>query len=314
MAKPRVFISSTYYDLRQYRLELDKFIESLGYEPVRNEEGDIPYKKDINLRDNCLKEISNCDILVCLIGGEYGTEYANNYSVTQTELKNAIEKNKQVYIFIDKSVDTEYYTYLQNKNNDNVNYYFAKDSKIFSFIEEIRSLKGNNVIHTFESADDIKIFLKEQFAGLFKQYIQKEEESAKRELLVDIQETASILHSLVDYLKESNKEKQDDIIKMLIVNHPLTLNLKKRMSIQFKFYVESINDLNALFSIYSMVQTELEDGYFVWINDNVNYRLKISISMSIFDNGKLRYMKHEDWKDEYLIYDYQKYNYEDLPF
>lgn len=45
MAKPRVFISSTFYDLRTVRLELDKFIESIGYEPIRNEEGDIPYGK-----------------------------------------------------------------------------------------------------------------------------------------------------------------------------------------------------------------------------------------------------------------------------
>ena len=46
MAKPRVFISSTFYDLRQIRIELDKFLESMGYEPVRNEEGDIPYGKE----------------------------------------------------------------------------------------------------------------------------------------------------------------------------------------------------------------------------------------------------------------------------
>lgn len=38
MAKPRVFISSTFYDLRLVRLELDKFLESIGYEPIRNEE------------------------------------------------------------------------------------------------------------------------------------------------------------------------------------------------------------------------------------------------------------------------------------
>ena len=46
MARPRIFISSTFYDLRQIRSELDKFITNLGYEPVRNEEGDIPYDKD----------------------------------------------------------------------------------------------------------------------------------------------------------------------------------------------------------------------------------------------------------------------------
>ena len=63
MAKPRVFISSTFYDLRQIRVELDKFIESLGYEPIRNEEGDIPYGKDEALQEYCYKEITNVDNL-----------------------------------------------------------------------------------------------------------------------------------------------------------------------------------------------------------------------------------------------------------
>lgn len=314
MAKPRVFISSTFYDLRQYRLELDKFIESLGYEPVRNEEGDIPYSKSINLRDNCLKEITNCDILVCLIGGEYGSEYANNYSVTQTELKNAIEKNKQVYIFIEKSVDTEYYTYLQNKNNDNVSYYFAKDPKVFSFIEEIRTLKKNNVIHTFETADDIKNFLKEQFAGLFQQYIRKEEESSKHELLEDIQKTASILHQLVDYLKESNKAKQDDIVKMIIINHPLTANLKKTLNVSFKFYIETIDDLDDLLSFYGYVRNGLVMGYHIWKLDSVKRGGTISISGSLFDNGKLKYMKYEDWRDEFLESTIYEKKIDELPF
>ena len=73
MAKPRVFISSTFYDLRQIRVELDKFIESLGYEPVRNEEGDIPYGKEDALQDYCYKEISNIDILISIIGIRYGS-------------------------------------------------------------------------------------------------------------------------------------------------------------------------------------------------------------------------------------------------
>ena len=54
MAKPRVFISSTFYDLRQIRVELDKFIEGLGYEPVRNEEGDSPFlgkEKSLNFKE-----------------------------------------------------------------------------------------------------------------------------------------------------------------------------------------------------------------------------------------------------------------------
>ena len=58
MAKPRVFISSTFYDLRLVRLELDKFLESIGYEPIRNEEGDIAYGSNESLQNYCYKEIS----------------------------------------------------------------------------------------------------------------------------------------------------------------------------------------------------------------------------------------------------------------
>ena len=92
MAKPRVFISSTFYDLRQIRLELDKFIEMLGYEPVRNEEGDIPYGKEEELQEYCYKEIDNIDILVSIIGGRYGSrasgeEEGKEYSISQKELK-----------------------------------------------------------------------------------------------------------------------------------------------------------------------------------------------------------------------------------
>jgi hypothetical protein len=37
MAKPRVFISSTFYDLRHVRADLERFIKDMGYEPVLSE-------------------------------------------------------------------------------------------------------------------------------------------------------------------------------------------------------------------------------------------------------------------------------------
>ena len=43
MARPRVSVSSTYYDLKHIRASLSSFIESLGYESVLSEKGDIAY-------------------------------------------------------------------------------------------------------------------------------------------------------------------------------------------------------------------------------------------------------------------------------
>ena len=39
MARPRVFVSSPYYDLKHIRSSLDSFIDRLGYEPVLSEKG-----------------------------------------------------------------------------------------------------------------------------------------------------------------------------------------------------------------------------------------------------------------------------------
>ena len=141
MAKPRIFISSTFYDLRQIRAELDKFIRGLGYEPVRNEKGDIPYGKEDDLQEYCYKEIENIDILVSIIGNRYGSqaivdEKEKEYSVSMRELKTAYEKNKHVFIFIEKSVLTEYETYLLNKETDVIIYNYVDNSSISRFIQE----------------------------------------------------------------------------------------------------------------------------------------------------------------------------------
>lgn len=120
MAKPRVFISSTFYDLKQIRIELDKFIESLGYEPVRNEVGDIPYGKDDALQTYCYREVGNVDILVSILGGRYGSkaiteEPTQEYSISQMELKTALTEDKQVFVFVEKDVLIEYETYFSKQ-------------------------------------------------------------------------------------------------------------------------------------------------------------------------------------------------------
>ena len=115
------------------------------------------------------------DILVSIIGGRFGNPSASDsgkvseYSITQKEILTALKHDKLVYLFIDKSVLTEYETYKLNKGNENVTYKYVDNVNIYKFIEEIKSLSRNNNIKAFETADDIKLYLREQFAGLFKQ-------------------------------------------------------------------------------------------------------------------------------------------------
>lgn len=64
MAIPRIFISSTFYDLKHVREGLRNYIESLGYEAVLFEEGDILYKPKEKLDKSAYKEIENTQLVV----------------------------------------------------------------------------------------------------------------------------------------------------------------------------------------------------------------------------------------------------------
>ena len=105
MAKPRVFVSSTYYDLKHIRASLDNFIESLGFEPVLSEKGDIAYTSEVSIDESCYREAGSADIFVLIIGGRYGSEasdqekkkdedfYDRYESITKREYKNAISRD-----------------------------------------------------------------------------------------------------------------------------------------------------------------------------------------------------------------------------
>ena len=119
MAKPRVFISSTFYDLRQMRADLERFVKELGYEPVRNETGAIPYDKREKLETSAYREVELCDVLVAIVGGRYGSESLDDpgYSISQAELRRALDRGIQVFIFVERGVLAEYSTYQLNKTN-----------------------------------------------------------------------------------------------------------------------------------------------------------------------------------------------------
>jgi hypothetical protein len=218
MAKPRIFISSTFYDLRQVRADLERFIKEMGYESVRNETGSIPYGKDLKLEEYCYREISGIDILVGIVGGRFGSMSGkSNYSVTQTEIKTALEQNKNVYLFIDKNVHSEYQTYLINKENKKTQYRYADDIKIYHFIEEIYALPKNNVIQSFETAQDIINFLREQWAGLLKDLLTQDQNRNNYENISskvnELNEVSSTLQTyLENVLKSVNADNSTEVI------------------------------------------------------------------------------------------------------
>jgi hypothetical protein len=172
MANPRVFISSTWYDLRYIRENIKYFVKTLGYEPILSEEGSIFYDPKIHVQDACVSEIPNCQIFILIVGGRYGSTFKETQqSVTNAEYLEAVRLKIPVFALIEHSVYNDFHLYSANRKNKSVDatkikYPSADSTKIFDFIETVRTNAINNALIPFRDFADIESYLRQQWAGM----------------------------------------------------------------------------------------------------------------------------------------------------
>ena len=284
MAKPRVFVSSTFYDLRQVREDLDRFISGLGYETVRFEEGDIAYGKESPPEGYVHREIELCDMLICVIGGRYGTESQEQpgSSITQLELKTALENQVQVFIFIEQSVRSEYGTYLLNKEKSNINYRFVDNALVYEFIESVENLPRNNPITPFQTASDIIEFLRNQWAGLFQRFLQDQKRIEEVRALEEMKSVAGTLQQLVRFLTEERNNEDDAIQNVLLANHPAFYRFQELTSTPYRIFFSNEDELNRWLSARQWKSMPKEDydeeSFREWINKDSTQYIKLTES------------------------------------
>lgn len=303
MAKPRIFISSTYYDLRNIRSDLERYILDRNYEPVLNERGHIPYQTKEKLEEYCYREIANCNILISIIGGRYGSssQHVGN-SITQKELKTAIDQGKQVYIFIEKSVLNEYRVYEKNKHLFNqIEFSAVEDPRVFQFMEEVFALPLNNQYTTFESSQDIIIYLQEQWATLFHSLLHDSTKHKESEALEDLKSTAIILKQLVTFLTEEKKNENNNINQILFINHPVFTEIKIKARINLRVFFYNLNELSLLLQALDFEEIDEEEWDEPNMKEWVLGNMLLKIALDIFDiNGKLKMYTPEEWSEQWV--------------
>lgn len=221
MAAPRVFISSTCYDLKHIRESLKYFISELGYEPVLSDDGDVFYNPTRHTHDSCLDEVSTCQLFVLIIGGRYGGKYTSSQeSITNEEYRVAIDNNIPIFTLLDSAVSADHHLYQSNNKNEAINRdkikYPASDNiKIFGFINEVRQHTVNNAIHPFRNFLDIETYLKKQWAGMLFDFLLKvkndKQGALTNKLLSDLtlasRKTEELLKIVYGKLDEENADK-----------------------------------------------------------------------------------------------------------
>lgn len=206
MPSPKVFISSTCYDLGMAREQLRSFLLRIGYDPVMSEYSDVLYDPRTHTHTSCIQEVPNADMIVVLIGSRFGGKIipealsnidlenlANSsfdvtvlddpekLSITQLEVLKAIDSSVPVFAFVEENVMHDHFVYLKNKDLVEKIKFPSIDKPesakyIFEFINFLHHRnKGNSVI-SFSKIEDIESHLKKQWGGLFQRLLREQRE------------------------------------------------------------------------------------------------------------------------------------------
>lgn len=206
MPSPKIFVSSTCYDLGMAREQLRSFLLRMGYDPVMSEYADVLYDPRTHTHTSCLQEVPNADMVVVLIGSRFGGKIipealsnidlenlANSsfdvtvlddpekLSITQLEVLKAIDSSVPVFAFVEEKVMHDHFVYQKNKDLvDKIKFpsigKLDSAKYIFEFINFLHHRnKGNSVI-SFSKVEDIETHLRKQWGGLFQRLLREQRE------------------------------------------------------------------------------------------------------------------------------------------
>ncbi|MEC4003401.1 DUF4062 domain-containing protein [Flavobacterium sp. SUN052] len=264
---PRVFISSTYYDLKHVRERLEKFIEIYGFEPILFESDKITYQHGAPIDQSAYYEVGLCHIMILIIGGRYGSpmnsssaeeerkKYDDEFiSITRREFETSLAKNIPVLIFVDKNVNSDYETYKENQdffdelyskpNTAKKKFKFAHVDhiNIFKFLDIVKS----KPIKTFDKVEQIESFIKNQFAGLFYLYLEGlKKQSSDNKILDTISELNNVALRMNEMLTSVGKEilgnDKEEYEKVI----------EKQFEIMLDFYTEKFSNSISFVNTFS---------------------------------------------------------------
>lgn len=315
MAKPLFFISSTYYDLKNVRDDIDRFLRDLGYDTIRHEVGAVPYSRNEKLESSCYREIENCDVLVCIIGGRYGSSSSTSSgSVTQNELRTAYEQGKQVFVFVERSVHSEWHFYQNNKHVKDAVYKSVNDKRVFEFIDEISQLPTGNPLFSFDTFNEISSVLREQLAGLFKRFLADQSLLVQKGLFEELKGSITTVGELAKLLSEKATQGQDVISQVLLPDHPVFAAIKKATNTRYRVFFTDLTELNQ-WALSARSLKPVSENFWdspshrEWVKRETDaagrefqYLLKVSVEL-FDDSGRLQPMSKTSWKEDFVSYE-----------
>ncbi len=246
MPSPKIFVSSTCYDLGMAREQLRSFLIRMGYDPVMSKYSDVLYDPRTHTHTSCIQEVPNADMVVVLIGSRFGgkiipealstvdlenlanssfdvtvLEDPEKLSITQLEVLKAIDTSIPVFAFVEEKVMHDHFVYQKNKELvDKIKFPSIDKPEsakyIFEFINFLHHRnKGNSVI-SFGKIEDIEIHLRKQWGALFQRLLreQREELHESRKMFAISEQIEDLKTAVISTIGNSqNREVARGVIK-----------------------------------------------------------------------------------------------------
>lgn len=163
MAKPRIFISSTCFDLNDARSELTDFLEKYNFEVLNSQLKNFGVSPKKHSHTACLDQVENADFFIVIVGKRRGgTFVGSEKSITNEEYNLAVKRGIPIIVCVDRQVDDTMHLY---KKNPTANFSgVVDDVRIFHFVEYIKSASEDNWVFQYNNVNDIKDILRSQFS------------------------------------------------------------------------------------------------------------------------------------------------------
>jgi len=185
-----IFLSSTCYDLKDLRAELENFLQEKGHSLLLSDRANFPVNIGTHRHDVCIENVQKCDLYVLVIDSRFGAKYYKNedISITWAEFKEAIRTERKIMSFVRKEVFNERLTFKQTKKDFSerlktlvlegktiaekdtlkiislLRPFITDNEKTFDFIDEIQSDKRGIWCQPFDDSTDVKMQLENIYA------------------------------------------------------------------------------------------------------------------------------------------------------
>lgn len=166
MAGLKFFVSSTCYDLTEERNQIRNFIKGLGHEPVLSDHNEILYDYDEHTHLSCVREVSNVDVVVLIIGARFGgvaigdTRKLIDLNQIQNKLHN--KSMKDIFEMIEAEKKSE-----KDKAEASKSQSEPYSAKSIGF-----SITHFEILKAIEQNIPIYVFIKDKIANFYDFYIQ----------------------------------------------------------------------------------------------------------------------------------------------